>query len=152
MKLTTLKVTSPQKLNDLNNLIHDELFDLNKIQYDSEQGIVNIFYQRKFHNGPVRIIRNWFFYVVKEVDTIQSRLRINNVDEFSFQDSENIGKYSFNVAEYIQENSTLILHCDPLLKLDMKVSELTIESRDIKISGKSRISYWFGFIESDHNV
>jgi len=149
VELTALQVTTPENLNSLNNLIHDEWFDVDEIQYDPEQGIVELPYRRKFHGGPARTIRNWLFYTVKEVDVIQSRLRIYNVNDYSIRDRAHTGSYSFNVAEYNQDTSALLLRCDPNLELKMKVSELLIESDDLEIAGQSRISYWFGIIESD---
>jgi len=69
--------------------------------------------------------------------------------DFSIDDQENLNTYSFNLAEYDPDTSTLNIYCTPGLKLRMEVSALKIQSEDLEVRGKARISYLFGLIESD---
>ncbi len=147
IELTSVKIASLEKLDKLLVLVHDEHFDLDKVQYHPRLEMVEIPYRRIFHNGPSRIIRNWLFYKVKEVDIIRAKMRIYNVNEYKVHDPANIGTYSFNTVKLEENASTLIVQCNEDLELRMKISSLMIESKDLEIRGKSRISYLFGAIE-----
>lgn len=43
----------------------------------------------------------------------------------------------------------VLIHCEPNLRIKIDVSELQIESEDIELAGKAKISYLFGIIETD---
>jgi hypothetical protein len=149
IKLKLLRVTTLEQINNLNDLIHDEWFDVDQIQYDPKNKKVMLPYRRKFHNGPEKTIRNWLIYKLKEKDVVRSELRIHNVINFQIDDQAQLGRYTFNVAEYDPKISKLLIHCDPSLKIQFEVTELQIESEDLEIKGRARTSYLFGVIETD---
>ncbi len=147
VELASLQIISPQQFGQLLDLVHDEFFDLDEIQYHSEQDMVEIPFRRIFHNGPARTIRNWLFYAVMEVDVIRARMRVHNVDEYEVHDRARMGTYSFNTARYNQDTSLLIFQCEPNLELRMKVSKFLIDCEDLEVRGKSRVSYLFGVMD-----
>jgi hypothetical protein len=143
-----LELTDPCQFDELLCMIHDEFFDLDEVRYFNEQCVLEIPYRRVFHNGPSRIVRQWIIYTVREKDVIRSRLRIHGVKGYEVQDLAQINTYSFNTIEYDPHASELTVRCDPDLKLIIQVSELQIESQDLEVKGKSRISYLCFLIES----
>lgn len=149
MKLKSLKITSLEQINDLNDLIHDEWFDVEQFHYDSENKKVILPYRRKFHDGPEKIIRSRLIYTLKEKDVISSQIQIHNVTKFEIEDQAQLGRYTFNVAEYDPPKSKIVFHCEPNLKIQIDVSELHVESEDIEVIGRAKISYLFGIIETD---
>jgi len=144
----SLTVTSPRQLDELLCMIHDEFFELDEVRYHREQGVLDIPYRRVFHDGPARTVRQCLVYTVKEKDVIRSRFRIHNVGEFTVQDKARINTYAFNTLEYDPDTSEITVRCDPELRLRVRVSELQIESQDLDVNGKSRISYLFFVMES----
>lgn len=64
------------------------------------------------------------------------------------QDKARINTYSFNTLEYNPDTSEITVWCDPELRLRVRVSEFKIESQDLEVNGKSRISYLFFVMES----
>jgi len=147
IEFISLKVTNPQEIGKLIDLIHDEYFEVNDIEYHRQQGVVEIPYRRLFHNGPRRIVHNWLFYIVQEVDVIRAEMRIHHVEEFKVNDPDKIDTYSFNDVDYDPDSSTLLLDSNTNLELRMKVSHILIESQDLEIRGKSKISKFFVFAE-----
>ena len=147
----SLKVTNPKEIGKLTSLIHDEYFEVNDVKYRLEQGTVEIPYHRIFHNGPRRTVRDWLFYKVQEVDVIRSKMLIHHVEEFTVDDPDKVqitrGTLAFSGVVYDPGNSTLWVESDTNLELTMKISHILIESQDLEIRGKSRISFFF-FIES----
>lgn len=134
---TWLDVTSPDQLDALMGIVHDEHFELDDVTFSPEQRIVEIPYRRIFHGAPSRTIRNWLVFKDIEVDVVRAMLRIHHVSDFSFEDSAGIGTYSFNTISY-DERTLKIVCCEPL-ELRMTVSRLFIQSRYLGVLGKARI-------------
>lgn len=147
--LRTLSAATPGRVNDFNHLIHDEWFDLERIQHDPENKIVIVPYRRKHHAGPEKISRKRLIYMVKEKDVIQSQLRVHHVTDCQIIDPAQIGRYTFNRVEFDQRTNKLLILCDPALEIRLNVSELLIESQDLEIDGRAETAYLFGFIEID---
>ena len=142
-----LVVTRADDLGSLIGLIHDEYFDLDDVSFFKERGLVTIPYRRIFHGHSCRMIRNWLIYRTYEVDVIRSVLTIRNVEEYTFDDRSHIGTYSFNTVSY--DKGALLIKCCEDLDLRMVVSKIEIESRDLEIRGKARITH--GLLWSSNN-
>lgn len=147
----SIKVANPKEIGKLTSLIHDEYFEVNDVKYRREQGIVEIPYRRIFHNGPRRTVRDWLFYKVQEVDVIRAKMLIHHVEEFMVDDPDKDqntrGTFAFSGVVYDPDNSMLWVESDTNLELTMKISHILIESEDLEIRGKSKISFFF-FTES----
>ncbi len=136
-----LRVTVPHQLEELLDLIHDEFFELASVDYSPSERRLAVPYRRIFHGGPARVVRNWILLRTVEVDVVRSRMIIRNVQQYECEDRARVGTYSFRTVSW--DGETLLFHCEPDLELRLMVSDLDIESRDIGIRGKSRISHWF---------
>jgi len=145
MKKEPVVVTNADHLESIVGLIHDEFFDLDDVSFTKDEGIVSIPYCRMFHGHLGRRIRNWLIYRTFEVDVIRSILTIHNVKEYTFDDRSHIGSYSFNTVSY--DSRILLIKCNEDLDLRLFVSEVEIESLDLEVKGKARISKLF-FVES----
>ena len=133
-----LVVTSADDLDSLIGLIHDEYFDLDDVSFFKDRGLVTIPYRRIFHGHTGRMIRNRLICRTYEVDVIRSVLTIRNVEEYTFDDRSHIGTYSFNTASH--DKGALLIKCCEDLDFRMVVSKIEIESRDLEIRGKARIT------------
>lgn len=141
-----LRVTEPDALGDLLDLIHDEFFDLDSVAYSPADRHVTIPYRRVSHGGPKRTVRNWLLLRTEQVHVVRSVLAVRNVLDCACQDRARIGTYSLNTVDY--DGSTLMFRCEPDLDLTMEVTGLDIESRDVEVRGKARINYWLSVCES----
>lgn len=138
IKKEPLVVTSADDLRSLIGLIHDEYFDLDDVSFLKDQGLVTIPYRRIFHGHPGRMIRNWLIFRTYEVDVIRSVLTIRNVEEYTLDDRSHVGTYSFNTVSH--DKGALLIKCCEDLDLRIVVSAIEIESRDLEIRGKARIT------------
>jgi len=134
-------VTDADHLESIVGVIHDEFFELDDVSFSKEQGVVSIPYRRMFHGHPGRMVRNWLIYRTYEVDVIRSMLTIRNAKEYTINDRSHIGTYSFNTISH--DNGALLIKCCEDLDLRLLVSEIEIESRDLEVKGKARISKLF---------
>jgi len=143
-------VTSADGLDSVIGLTHDEHFDMDDVSFSKEQGVVRIPYRRMFHGHPGRLIRNWLICRTYELDVIRSILTIRNVEEYHVDDRSHIGPYSFNTMSYA--NGSLLIKCCEDCDLRMVTRKLEIESRDVEVRGKSRVTYVFLLELSTGNV
>ena len=143
--MTTILRSEPVKIADLSefpnllDLIHDEFFNLEDVRFDPQGHLVEVPYRRVFHEDPGRVIRNWLIFRTHEVDVIRSVLTVHHVQDYSFVDKAQIGRYSFNTLSY--DHGVLLIECCPVLELRMVVTKLEIESRDVEIRGKARMTH-----------
>lgn len=150
--MTTILKSEPVKIADVGefpkllDLMHDEFFSLEDVRFDPQGHLVEVPYRRIFHEDPGRVIRNWLIFRTHEVDVIRSMLTVRHVQDWSFVDKAQVGTYSFNTLSYDQ--GVLLIECCPVLELRMVVTKLEIESRDLEIRGKARITHGF-FWESN---
>ena len=70
---------------------------------------------------------------------VRSVLTIRNVLDYSVDDRSRIGTYSFNTMSY--HKGAVVITCSEDLDLRMIVSGIDIESRDLEIRGKARITH-----------
>lgn len=134
-------VTNAEQLESIICIIHDEFFELDDVCFSKDQGIISIPYRRMFHGHPGRLVRNWLIYRTYEVDVIYSILTIRNVNEYTINDRSHIGTYSFNTISY--DKGILLVKCCEDLDLQLFVSGVEIESHDLEVKGKARISKLF---------
>lgn len=139
-----LVVTSADDLDCMNGHIHDEYLELDDVSFSKDKAVVTIPYRRIFHGHPGRLIRNWLILKTYEVDVIRSILTISNVQEFEIDDKSHVGAYSFNTMS--NDNGILLIKCNEDCDLRMVVNKLEVESRDLEVKGKARITHGvFGF-------
>jgi len=141
MQKEPVVVTSADALDSVIRLIHDEHFELDEVSFSKDQGVVTIPYRRMFHGNPGRLIRNWLICRTYELDVIRSILTIRNVQEYDVDDRSHIGTYSFNTMSY--DNGSLLIRCCEDCDLRMVTPKLEIESRDLEVKGKSRVTHGF---------
>ena len=137
MRKEPLRVTTPDGLEELIGLIHDEYFDLPSVEFSPSAHLVKIPYRRIFHRGPRRTVRNWIVFRTDEVDVIRALITVRNVQDYAFKDSAHIETFSFNEVSY--DGRTLRFDCCESLVLWAAVSSLDIECRDVEVRGKARI-------------
>ena len=131
-------VKSVDALDSVIGMIHDEHFELDEVSFSEEQGVVTIPYRRMLYGNSGRLIRNWLICRTYELDVIRSILTIRNVQEYEVDDRPHIGTYSFNTISY--DNGSLLIRCCEDCDLRMVASKLEIESRDLEVKGKSRVT------------
>lgn len=136
---TTLDIVSSDELETLEGLIHDEYFDLDKVNYFKEKNILEIPYRRIFHGGPSRTLKSGIITRVVEVDVVRAILIIHHVNEYIVQDSAHIGTYSFNTVSYDGHNLKIV--CNESLELRVTTSKLLIQSRYLEMRGKAKIKH-----------
>ena len=138
LRSSPLIITNAAQLDELVGLIHDEYFELDDISYQKNLQVIQIPYRRIFHGGPRRLIKKRLLFKTFEVDVVRSLITVRNVKDYTFKDRAKIGTYSFNIVTYL--NNNLQFDCCENLQLNIKVSGISIESNDIEVKGKSKLT------------
>jgi hypothetical protein len=145
-----IKVTSDGMLDSIIGLIHDEFFELDDLSFSKDQGVITIPYRRVFHGNPGRLIRNWLIFQTYEIDVIRSILTIRNVQEYEVDDRSHIGTYSFNTMSH--DDGLLIIRCCEDCDLRLITLKIEIESQDVEVKGKSRVTHGLMWDSYNGNV
>lgn len=139
------------ELNSLNDVIHDEYFCLNDVKQD--KNTLEVPFRRIFHYyNPPQIIKRGLLSKIGEIDVLRCALTINNVEKYEVVDRSRIGTYSFNAVEYDDKSRMLKFHTSEDCDLNVAVSGISIEYREIEYRGKARIRYWLFGESNDSKV
>ena len=141
LRTDPLVITTEEDFPRLLDLIHDEYFDLDAVRFDRAVNLVRIPYRRIFHGDLGCLIRNGLLFKTYEVDVIRSELSVRNVEEYAVRDRSHIGTYSFNTVTFA--DGVVSIQCNEDLDLRLVVPRLEIQSRDLHVKGKTRITRGF---------
>lgn len=135
---------NPQGLHAIGERLHDEYFRLHEIGYDEKAGLLKIPFQRIFHDGPRRVVKNRILYRVEEVDIRRGIVRFGEVITYEARDRACTGSYSFNRFQYEADRERIIVYCVPYLELLIQVNRLCMDYEEQEYRGKARITQgWF---------
>ncbi|OGC05277.1 hypothetical protein A3H09_01935 [Candidatus Falkowbacteria bacterium RIFCSPLOWO2_12_FULL_45_13] len=137
-----IQISDISKLSAVNDVLHDEYFDLDDIKHDKDRSMIEIPFRRIFHyHSPPRIIKWRIFWKIGEVDVLRCLLQIASAKKYKVIDKSRIGTFSFNGLEYDQKSNriTIITHED--CRMEINVSDLLIEYTELEYRGKARITY-----------
>ena len=143
-------VTNEKELHEVGNLLHDEYFRLSEVCWQKPEGIVQIHFQRIWHNGPRRVVKNRFLYRIEEVDVLRGMLRFNEVVCYEYRDQAHIDAYSLNRFVYDVNRGLINVHCNCDVQLMLQVHRLDAEYKELEYRGTARINVgWFWDSNSD---
>ena len=141
-------VTNEKELHEVGNLLHDEYFRLSEVCWQKPEGIVQIHFQRIWHNGPRRVV-NRFLYRIEEVDVLRGMLRFNRKSSAMNTGIRRIWAHSFNRFVYDVNRGLINVHCSDV-QLMLQVHRLDANIRT-GISRYSRINVgWFLGLQFRH--
>jgi hypothetical protein len=133
-------VTAEQDLDKLNALLHDERFDGDAIQFDPAAAVLEVPFERLFHDGPERVIEKiWGSYCIAERDILKCTLRISHVVSHEFEDLQRIGAYPVFEIRYDSQEGTLEFDCIIPTRFVVHVSALHVEYEETEYRGRARV-------------
>jgi len=128
---TRTHIDRPDKIDEISDLIHDCLFDLDDVKFDAEQSCLRIKFRRP---DPNKAKVGGGFWILKNVElpVVQCFLNIHQVEDFSISDPVRIGTYMLTDLEYNGGDRTLsIISAQPLeIQVTVKAFEISVEETD----------------------
>jgi hypothetical protein len=137
-----LKVDSPEFLDAIHNLIHDCFFDVERISFDAEAGVLLIpfSYEQTVlvpaedlhagHRGLRATVARWFRFLRParrtQVRLVPAILRIENVSDYSLVDTEHVGLYPFNILVFDPSSQVITVLTDIPLRFSIRVKGFAI--------------------------
>ena len=124
--MITIEENKPYVLFIIGNLIHDSIFYVSEISYDSE--LLTLIMQSYVEVVDFNVKKRVFRLFKRPVTyRHKATLTINNVVKYKIEDSANIDSYSFSVFHYDKNNRLLDINADPDLIIKLVLSELSIK-------------------------
>ncbi len=126
------KITKPNELTHIIDLIHDCWFDIDEIVFDQQASVLSIQFERDL---PEKIQTLWkiLFLKKKTIPIAEYFLKIHHVQDYTIDDQNQIGKYDFNKLEYIENEQTIIIDTGVPIGIEIKVSSFEVS---VEKSGK----------------
>jgi hypothetical protein len=132
-----LHVITEAELSGLDDLLHDETFDLDGIEHNSTTQTLTIPVRRQFHGGPERIIEDGPLWKTYQKDWMRSLVTIRHVRSWQFEHDQGINSYSF--CSWGVSDSVMIIECNEALILTVSIDAIDVRVEDIGFKGKARI-------------
>ena len=135
-----ISVSNEKDIEKITELIHDNSFNLDYVQFDSSLNLLKIkFYRRKWKERE--ILKKYLIFKKYKISTVESFLNIYNVKDFTIEDEAQIGIYEFDKIKFNSIKKILtITSCFPLL-INITVTDLKIEIEDLDKIVKEEVFY-----------
>ena len=119
------KVTiyKPDELNQINDLIHDCFFDIDRITVDN-----NAFrlYFTRYLESRKKPINKWFLFKQYEIPGLECILEIHEVKSYSIKDSQKVQLYDLNELVFDQATKIILVQTGIPLSIEIEVLSLKI--------------------------
>ena len=136
-------ISSPSDFDVLNDLIHDQVFELQHIRYLENEGILEIPYSRICWDGPTKQLANLWFYRSWDVGVSKAVVRVRDVKSFEVRDRAELGTYMLSDVRYTAEPQVLVFDCCEPCELRLRVSSVNIEFEELGQIGRAKVSSLF---------
>ena len=113
-------------IDDIQEIIHDCWFDLDRILFNEEIRALTIFFQKPLTEERI-LVKNFFLIRKYAITVHEMELIINYVKDYEIIDTEKIGSYDFNVIKYDSVNNVLRILTGVPLKFTIFISKCDIK-------------------------
>jgi hypothetical protein len=124
---TSVRVTDPANLEEINGLIHDQYFDIDDARFDPQAGCLTIRFGSDQPEASTVLRRLWIWRKVR-LPLVESFLRIRRAKSCEIRDTAQVGTYPLNIVEYNPRDG--IVDVIPVFGADIKLS---VEALDIEV-------------------
>ncbi len=132
-----MRLTNAADLHLVNELLHDEVFELDTIKFCQATHTVTVPVRRRFHSGPERLIVVGHFSKTYEKDWMHSVVTIRRVRAWKTVRDQGINSYMFESLRY-EKDIIEIKSCEVMV-LKLAVDDLDVTVADIGLKGKAQI-------------
>lgn len=135
-------MTHSSQIDWINEVIHDEYFDLDDVKHEGHRNTLTIPFRRIFHyHSPPQIIKCRILWKIGEVDVLRCLLQIGDVQKYEVIDKSRIGTFSFDGLEYDKGSNRITIFAHEDCRIEIDVSGLFITYTELEYRGKARITY-----------
>jgi hypothetical protein len=122
-KMEKVTIYKPDELNQINDLIHDCFFDIDRITVNNNTFILYFTYYLESRKKPVN---KWFLFKQYETPGIECILGIHKVKSYSIKDSQKVQIYDLNELVFDQATKIILVRTGIPLSIEIEVLSLKI--------------------------
>jgi hypothetical protein len=141
-QLNHFVATDALQLKKLEEFVHEEYFDVDDINYDSDARVLEIPFMRCHHGINVRKVKERILWRVHEVPILRCGIKFSNVLDYELVDTN--GQQTYDVWDlkysYNEFKSTIEVLTNVSLDLKIQVSKLQAEYYELGFRGKAVIT------------
>lgn len=120
------QIFKENEINELTSLIHDQEFDVAKINFNTQDKLLEIGFRNRWWD-KTKIVNNFILFKKKAIPISNAVLRIYNVRKYEVKDDERIGTYEFNIISYAHDSDKITITAEPNLSINIFVDSFLIE-------------------------
>lgn len=134
-KMEKVTIYKPDELNQINDLIHDCFFDIDRITVDNNTCIL---YFTRYLVSRKKPIKRWFLFKQYETPGLECILEIHEVKSYSIKDTQKVRFYDLNELIFDQKTNMILVRTGIPVSIKIEVSsfKISVWTTDKVISNK----------------
>lgn len=122
-KMEKITIYKPDELNQINDLIHDCFFDIDRITVNNNTFIL---YFTRYLESRKKPVNRWFFFKQYEIPGLECILEIHEVKSYSIKDTQKVQFYDLNELAFDQATNMVKIRTEIPLSIEIEVLSLKI--------------------------
>lgn len=122
-KMERVTIYKPDELNQINDLIHDCFFDIDRITIDNNTFIL---YFTRYLESRKKPINSWFLFKQYETPGLECILEIHEVKSYNIKDTQKVQFYDLNELAFNQATNMILIRTEIPLSIEIEVLSLKI--------------------------
>jgi hypothetical protein len=121
--MAPISATESGELDAINDRIHDRWFEVNEVTFDKNRGTLSIPFVENGSSASPSASRA----------IGKSRLEVGNVKQYTLRESEGVGRYDFNVLQFVPHTGVLTIKTGIPLAFEIHVAELSVHVHESSV-------------------
>lgn len=122
-KMEKITIYKSDNLNQINDLIHDCFFDIDRITVDNNTFIL---YFTRYLESRKKPINSWFLFKQYETPGLECILEIHEVKSYSIKDTQKVQFNDLNELAFDQATNMILIRTEIPLSIEIEVLSLKI--------------------------
>ncbi|MGE5557482.1 MAG: hypothetical protein ACM3WV_02600 [Bacillota bacterium] len=118
-----ITIYKSDNLNQINDLIHDCFFDIDRITVDNNTFIL---YFTRYLESRKKPINSWFLFKQYETPGLECILEIHEVKSYSIKDTQKVQFNDLNELAFDQATNMILIRTEIPLSIEIEVLSLKI--------------------------
>lgn len=117
-KMKKVTIYKPDELNQINNLIHNCFFDIDRITVANNTFLL---YFTRYSESRKKPVKRWFLFKQYETPGLDCILAIHKVKSYSIKDTQKVQFYDLNELAFDQATNMILIRTGIPLSIEIEI-------------------------------
>jgi hypothetical protein len=119
-------VNDPDRIEDIDDVIHDCFFDVDGISFEPATSVLSIRFRREALDKS-RVLKRGWLLKKWEIPVAECLLKFNHVESYKIEDTEQVGRYNLMDLEYDPQRRRILVNTGVPIHIEIFVAKFEIE-------------------------